>query len=122
MSRHQVQITTVAAGTATVVERCRGEEIIGIEIERGEWGDTLDVVVTEDLSGIVVYDEDDLTADKAQRNMVLACDADGVDIEADEGPPVIDNVYVPVICYDTVTIAIAGGGNQKTGNVIIHTR
>lgn len=126
MSRHQVQITTIADGTATVVERCRGEEILGVEVERGEWGDTLDIVVTETLSGVVLYDEDNLTGDKAKRNLVLACGTDGVDLEAvadDEGdPPGQDQVLLPVICYDSVTIAIAGGGNQKTGNVIIHTR
>lgn len=120
MNVRRVRVTTAADGSASYTVRAPGE-IVGVLVDLGTLS-TPDVTITDTLSGAEVLNVDAVDADTAYRPLALAQGTDGVDLAADAGPPAVDNVYAPVICYGTLTVAIAGGGDAKSGDIYIAFR
>lgn len=120
MNVRRVRITTDGDGAATEDVRVPGE-ILGIFVDIGDLS-TPDVLITDVLSGKTILTLTGLNASTAYRPNALAQTTAGADIAAAAGPPVVNNHYLPVICYGAARIALSGAGTTKTGTVYIAFR
>ncbi len=120
MNVRRVNVTTDASGDFVAIVRTPGE-ILGVALVLGDLS-TPDLDVDDTLTGTSILSVTGEAATIAWRPLTLEQDASGVDIAAAAGPPLINNVYAPVICYGTVTITIAGAGNVTSGVVYIAFR
>lgn len=103
-----VSLTTDVAGNALLDVRIYGV-ITGLGIRIGTLS-TPDVTITDGLTGAPVYADTGLTTDVRVQPRVLVQDEAGADIAATYDKPVITGI---------LRITVAGGGNAKTGEVVI---
>lgn len=120
MNVRRVPITTAADGSASKTVRCPGE-IEGILVVLGDLS-TPDIAISDHLSAKSVLSVSGLAATTAYRPRALAQTTAGANIAAAAGPPVVNNVYAPVVCYGELDIAITGGGDTKSGTIYIAFR
>jgi hypothetical protein len=113
----QVAITTDGAGAFTNTITCPGR-ILAVGLVLGTL-ETPDVTITDALTGTSVFAKAGIAASGRWHPRVLEQTAAGVDIAAAAGPPVINNVYGPPAVFRTLTVAIAGGGDTKTGTIYL---
>jgi hypothetical protein len=102
-------ITTAADGSATLSITQFYGVIEAIAVRLGSL-DTPDVTITDGLSAGSVLAVSGLATDKRYHPRVLAQD--------DSGANITDNYTRPAISGQ-LKIVIAGGGNKKTGSVIV---
>ncbi len=120
MNVRRVHVLTDAAGDFVADVRTPGE-ILGVALVLGTLS-TPDLDVDDTLTGTSILSVTAEAATIAWRPLALEQGADGVDIAAAAGPPLINNVYAPVVCYGSVTVTVAGAGDKLEGDVYIAFR
>jgi hypothetical protein len=111
---------TASNGTFSAVVRTPGE-ILGIFLDLGDLS-TPDLDVTDTLTAESLLSVDGVASDTVYKPRDLAQTAAGADLAAAAGPPAVDNVYTPFVCYGTLTVAVTGAGANKHGDVYIAFR
>lgn len=104
-----VPITTDGSGVDQTTIRAGGVILRGIRIELGTLS-TPDIAITEEPAGTTILAVTGLAADKSVVPLIEGQDDAGDDI-------VGSAVAVPV--YDRIQIATSGGGDTKTGRVVL---
>ncbi len=113
--RHCLDVTTDASGNATVYT---SQPIVGaiiaisyVKAGSGGFDDTVDFAITLETTGQNIWTESNVTASKTVNTRVPAAKADGTASTLTE---------VPVhAAHERLKIAIAQGGNAKTGKFIV---
>ena len=105
---HIVNVTTAADGTASVDTRIYGV-IEAIAVRLGSL-DTPDIAITDALSSASILAVSAVAADVRYMPRAAVCDATGT--------PIAD-AYDKPACTGTLRVAVTGGGNKKTGAVIV---
>lgn len=123
MRRVKVTVTTAADGSATAYTPQIAGEIMGVSYVKAgsnNFADGVDFVVTNEATGQIIWDEDNVnaTAHRAPRQPVhTQVGVGGVYASAGEG------VLVPIaIAQSRIKIEIASGGNAKVGAFHFHYR
>lgn len=116
-TRHTIDVTTAADGTATVYSNALHGAIVGIQYVKagsGGFSDGVDFDVTLETSGKVVWDEDNVNASKFLKGPVEPASlTSGSDSTLTELP-----IFV---AGERLKFAITNGGATKTGQFIIIT-
>ncbi len=120
MAIRQVSIITDGSGDFTALFDPNDEgEIMWIGVVLGTLND-LALTITDTATGLDLLDVASITADAAYQTALKAQDASGVDIDADAGPPIINEVLLAPICYGSLSIVAAADANTR-GNIFIRT-
>lgn len=109
IQEHSVPIVTASDGTDQSTVNLGEVLLHAIRLELGTLS-TPDITVTEEPIGDTILGVLAQAADKTWYPSVLGTDAAGADIAEAARP-------YPV--YDRIQVAIAGGGNVKTGRLIL---
>jgi hypothetical protein len=104
-----VPIVTAADGSASVDVRAGGLILHAIRVELGTL-DTPDITVKEQPANTTIIAVAGVAADATYYPSVLSDDASGADVAG---------AAVPVPVYDRLEVTVAGGGNAKTGRLIL---
>lgn len=104
-----VPIITAADGSASVDVRAGGMLLWAVRVELGTL-DTPDITLKEQPDNVTIISVAGVAADGTYYPSVLADNASGVDVVG---------AGLPVPVYNRITITVAGGGDTKTGRVIL---
>lgn len=116
LSKTTVPVTTAADGTASVVTSpLHGllESIQYIKPSTGSYADGVDFTITNTQTGETVWTQSNVNASVTKHPRTLVQDTGGSDISGDYG-----NI---LFVADTLTIALASGGDTKHGTFVIRT-
>lgn len=111
--RFSVTVTTDASGDATAyVENVRGY-LHQIRYVKTDFANGVDFVITNEATGEILWDEDNVNTDATRAPRQATHDTAGVaSLYAAAGEPVEDRI---AIGNDRIKIVIAQGGDTKTG-------
>lgn len=104
-----VPITTAADGSDLTTVRAGGMVLHAVRIELGTL-DTPDITLKEQPADTTILAVTGVAADATYYPSVLSDNSSGVDVVG---------AAVPVPVYDRIEITTAGGGNAKSGRVIL---
>lgn len=104
-----VPLTTDASGVCVRDVRFGSAQLIAIEVELGSL-ETPDITITDEPSGRSLLAKTGLAADAHYVMSAQQQKADGTNLTGAFGPPVITG---------RVHVAIAGGGDTKTGRLVL---
>ena len=111
--RHVVTIVTDGSGDGTGYTPVVTGRLISIRYVKTDYSNGVDVVVTAESSGQVLWDEDDVNASATRLPRQPTHDTLGVAaLYAAGGAAVLDHA---VLAQDRVKIVVAAGGAAKTG-------
>jgi len=111
--RHTVAITTASGGTATGYTPPVSGKVISIRYVKTDFDDTADFTITGEDTGMNIWTELNVTASKTCVPRQATHDTAGVaTLYAAAGAAVLDHI---VLAKERVKIAIAQGGNTKSG-------
>lgn len=117
---HAVVVTTAADGSGvgyTPVINGRIQSVRYVKAVSGGFSDGVDVDVTGDVTGIVLWDEDNVNASATRAPRQATHSTAGVAaLYAGGGAAVLDHVW---IAGERVKIAVANGGDTKTGTFYV---
>ena len=111
VERHTVSVTTAADGTATGYTPVVSGRVVDVIYAKTDFADTADFAITAESTGLNIWTESNVTASKTVSPMQPAHDQAGV--LQDTGGDVWET-YI-FVAQERVKIAIAGGGDTKTG-------
>lgn len=114
--RHTVSVTTAAGGTATVYSEVVNGRILSIQYVKNNFENGVDFAITTETTGQNLWTEEnvDASTQRAPRQPTHANDG-SASLYAD-GYPVEDYYAVD---NERIKIAIAEGGNTKSGTFLI---
>lgn len=113
MKRHKVTITTAADGTATGYSPVISGEIMQIEYVKNDFANGVDFTITGEDTGIGIWTQADVNASAVVAPRQPTHSQAGVAaLYAASGTGVLAPI---AIARDRVKIAIAQGGNAKSG-------
>ena len=121
MKRYKVTVTTAADGSATAYSPRISGQIMSVSYVKpgaGSYSDGVDFIVTNETTGQIIWDEDDVnaTAHRAPRQPVHS-QVGVAGLYAAAGAAVL----VPIaIANSRIKIEIASGGNAKVGAFHFH--
>lgn len=111
--RHTVALTTDGDGNATGYTPVVTGRVISIRYVKTDFADGVDVVVTAEATGEVIWDEDDVNASATRAPRQATHSVAGVAaLYAAGGAAVNDHI---VVAQDRVKIVVASGGVAKSG-------
>ena len=112
IERHQVTVTTGTA-TGTGYTPVVNGFVLAIVYTKTDYAAGVDFTVTGETSGIIIWDQDNVDATVTVYPRGATCDTAGLaSLYAGSGEPVEDRIPV---AQERIKIAIAAGGNGKTG-------
>jgi len=113
IKRHTVSLTTNGTGDATGYTPVLNGRLSQIRYVKTDFADGIDVVVTAEATGEILWDEDNVNASATRAPRQATHDTVGVaSLYAGSGEPVEDKI---VLAADRVKIVVANGGDTKTG-------
>lgn len=113
MRRYTVDITTAADGTATAFSRYVEGELHSIHYVKGDFADGVDFTVTDEATGEQLWTESNVNASAVRYPRAATHSNSGAAaLYASGGTPVQAR---PGLARTRVKIAIAQGGNTKSG-------
>ena len=116
----QVSIITDSAGNFSQVFDPNDEgEIMSVGVLIGDLSD-LALTITDTATGLDLLDVASITVDSLYHPALKAQDTSGVDIDADAGPPIINEMLRAPLCYGSLNIVGVATANKR-GNIFIET-
>jgi hypothetical protein len=113
IGRHRVTLTTDGSGDAVGYTPVLNGEIRQIVYTKTDYADTVDFVVSVDVTGEIIWDEDNVTASASRAPRIATHSNAGVAaLYAGGGSAVLDRVAVG---RSRVKIVVANGGASKVG-------
>lgn len=118
MSLRTIRIRTDANGAATHESAMKGT-IRAIEVLLGDLS-TPDIDITDGVYGDTILSVNGLAADTVYRPGIPLMDDAGSAISEDaSGSGDMVGAYAPLSVMGTLKVEITGGGNNKTGRVVV---
>lgn len=116
--RHTVELTTAADGTVIGYTPVVTGKIVSISYVKTDFANGVDFIVSGETSGLIIWDEDDVNASavRAPRQAVHLNTSGAAALFAAGGTAILDEI---VIANERIKIAVAQGGDTKTGTVHI---
>lgn len=115
--RYSIDVVTASDGTATAYSPTFTGKINAIIYTKTDFASGVDFTITAEATGQTLWTESDVNSSKtvAPRQATHST-AGAASLYAATGQPVLDGI---AMANDRVKIAIAQGGNAKTGNFIV---
>jgi len=114
--RHAVALTTDADGDATGYTPVVNGRVLRVEYVKSDFADGVDVDVTLESSGVVVWDEDNVNASKTICPREAVHGTDGAAASYADGYPREEPI---VVAAERVKIVVASGGDTKSGTFYV---
>lgn len=112
IKRTTVAVTTAADGSATGYSEELNGLLSTIQYAKTDYADTVDITVTEEDTGLVIWSEENVTASTTRAPRMLTHSSAGAASAAAEG-------LIPI--RGRIKIVLANGGNAKLGSFTITT-
>ena len=116
--RHEVTITTDAAGDATGYTAVAHGHILSVRYAKADYTDGVDFTITLEKTGEQVWTEANVNASKIVYPRVAVHDTVGVAATLNGTQAMRDYLHAE---FDRVKIVIAQGGNAKSGTFHVTT-
>jgi hypothetical protein len=114
--RFTVPVTTAADGSATAYTPWLSGYVQQIQYEKDDFADGVDFTITADETGQTIWTEENVNASSVKAPRMATHNTAGVAATFDDTRPVLDRI---ALSRDRVKIAIASGGNAKSGSFVV---
>lgn len=116
VTRHEIEVTTAADGSATVYSPQVTGRVLAIYYVKTNFADTVDFAITSEATGETIWTEANVTASKVCAPRLATHTTAGVAaLYAAGGVAVLDYI---ALGNDRIEFAITNGGDTKTGTFI----
>lgn len=113
VERHVVTVTTNGSGDGTnYTPHIRGR-VLQIVYVKTDYADTVDFVVTNETTGEIIWDEDNVTASAVRAPRIATHSNAGVAALYASGEPAVLDYFA--VGGDRIKIVVDDGGDTKTG-------
>lgn len=113
--RHVVNLTTDSSGDATGYTLPVRGRVLQVVYAKTDFADGVDFVVTNETTGEIIWDEDNVNASAVRAPRIATHSNLGVaTLYAAGGAAVLDHIC---IAGDRIKVVVAAGGSVKTGAV-----
>lgn len=115
--RHTVTLTTNSSGAAEAYTPVVTGKIVSIAYVKTDFADGVDFTVAGETSGLTIWAEENVNASAVRApRQPIHLNSTGAPVVYGTDLPVVDDI---VVANERIKVAVANGGNGKTGTVHI---